>query len=85
MATTKAWTKNQEPMGLTDIAEMIGKTKEVVRGMHHRKLLPTPDGVASGNPIWARGKILDWQKAREAEAAKPKVKAAAKPEAKTTT
>ncbi len=47
-------------VGLTDIPPMLGIARQTARQWRQRGVLPEPQAVVSGNPVWERRTIIDW-------------------------
>lgn len=50
----------QELLGLRDIARLLGVAPATPQKWRTRRLLPPPDVVASGLPLWRRETIEAW-------------------------
>jgi hypothetical protein len=53
------WT-DRTPLGMLEIAAMLGYTPEAARQWKHRNVLPVPAGTVSATPYWYRAAILEW-------------------------
>ena len=47
-------------VGLTDIPPMLGIARQTARQWRSRGVLPDPQAVVSGAPVWERRTIIDW-------------------------
>jgi hypothetical protein len=52
-----------EPIGLQEIAELLGVDKQTPKRWHYRELLPKPSGHVSGTPWWTLESIEGWARA----------------------
>ena len=48
------------PLGLAEIAQLLGIQRRSVDRMKARGSLPEPDGYVSGSPVWWRETIETW-------------------------
>ena len=53
-------------LGLRDIARLLGVAQGTPQRWRTRGLLPDPEAVVAGRPVWRRGAILAWHEARDA-------------------
>jgi hypothetical protein len=58
-AERRLWT-DRTPLGMTEIAELLGYPIGTPRQWKRRQVLPTPAGYVSGTPYWWRGDVLGW-------------------------
>lgn len=50
-----------DPVGLTEIAEMLGKAHETMKQWNRQKILPKPAAKIGGRvPVWSRAEIEKW-------------------------
>lgn len=49
-----------EPVGLVEIAERLGVDPKTAQQWRFRKLLPEPDALVSGRPVWQWRTIERW-------------------------
>lgn len=49
-----------DPIGLADIAELLGVERGTVAKWRYRGVLPEPTWTVSGRPAWARDVIERW-------------------------
>ena len=47
-------------VGLTDIPDLLGIARQTARQWRTRGVLPEPQAVVSGSPVWERRTIIDW-------------------------
>ncbi len=47
-------------VGLTDLPELLGIARQTARQWRTRGVLPEPQAVVSGSPVWERRTIIDW-------------------------
>lgn len=57
---------DMEPVGLKEIAEMLGVQENTARVWRKRGVLPEPKWWASGVPLWNRADIIKWHEKRDA-------------------
>lgn len=48
------------PVGLQEIAELLGVTRSTVDAWRSRGVLPTPEWTVGGRPAWSLGSIERW-------------------------
>lgn len=48
------------PVGLHEIAELLGVTRSTVDAWRSRGVLPAPEWTVGGRPAWSRGTIERW-------------------------
>jgi hypothetical protein len=58
-AERRLWT-DRTPLGMLEIADMLGYSRDAARQWKHRNVLGQPAGFVSGTPYWWRGDILAW-------------------------
>jgi hypothetical protein len=58
-AERRLWT-DKTPLGMLEIADMLGYSRDAARQWKHRNVLGQPAGFVSGTPYWWRGDILGW-------------------------
>lgn len=54
------WHRDGIPVGLQEIAELLGVTRSAVDGWRSRGVLPAPEWTVGGRPAWSRGSIERW-------------------------
>ena len=47
-------------VGLTDLPDLLGIARQTARQWRTRGVLPEPQAVVSGSPVWERRTIIDW-------------------------
>ena len=47
-------------VGLPDIPQMLGTARQTARQWRTRGVLPEPQALVSGAPVWERRTIIDW-------------------------
>jgi hypothetical protein len=58
-AERRLWT-DLHPMGMLEIAAMLGYSDAAARQWKRRNVLPAPSGSVSGTPYWWRRNVLVW-------------------------
>ena len=58
-AERQLWS-DRTPLGMVEIAAMLGYSAIAARQWKRRNVLPTPAGTVSGTPYWWRGDVLGW-------------------------
>src|ERR1700682_1985161 len=58
-AERRLWTE-LHPMGMLEIAAMLGYSSDTPRQWKRRNTLPAPAGTVSGTPYWWRRNVLVW-------------------------
>jgi hypothetical protein len=56
--------------GITEIAEAVGQSPNLVKQWHKRGKLPNPSAVLAMGPVWSARVIEPWIEARKTESAK---------------
>lgn len=56
--------REPQPIGMREIAELIGVTLSTVRKHRQRRTLPAPRGEISGAPFWWDTDIMEWDARR---------------------
>lgn len=52
-----------DPVGLTEIAELLGKAHETMKQWSRQKILPPPATLIGGRvPVWSKAEIVKWAK-----------------------
>lgn len=59
------WAISDQPLGVQEIAELLGYKKTTVSSWQQRKLFPVPDTVVSNGTIrlWKRSTVINWANA----------------------
>lgn len=55
-------TKSDTPVGVVEIAELLGVRRATVDQWRQRDLLPVPEWTVGGRPAWRMSTILQWAK-----------------------
>ncbi len=57
-----SYTKEEQPVGVHEIALLLGVEPATVSSWRQRKRLPNPEGYLNKGrtPFWKQGEILDW-------------------------
>lgn len=50
------------PLGLAEIAALLGRARVTVDGWRSQGILPPPDGTVGGRPAWWPETITEWAK-----------------------
>jgi len=51
---------NYQPLGATEVARHLGVAESTVKKWRHRRIMPDPDWVLGGRPIWDVATIDTW-------------------------
>lgn len=55
-----------DPVGLTEIAKMLGKAHETLKQWNRQGILPPAEAKIGGRvPVWSRAKIEKWARQTE--------------------
>jgi len=49
-----------QPLGATEVARHLGVAESTVKKWRHRRIMPPPDWVLGGRPIWDVATIDTW-------------------------
>jgi len=49
-----------QPLGATEVARHLGVAESTVKKWRHRRIMPDPDWVLGGRPIWDVATINTW-------------------------
>ena len=59
------WPEAEKPLGVQDIADLLGYSRQTVSSWQQRKQFPTPDAEISGGQIrvWKKSSVISWANA----------------------
>ena len=59
------WSSKQSPLGVHEIADLLGCSRQSVSSWQVRKQFPEPDGVVGGGKVrlWKRESVVNWANA----------------------
>lgn len=59
------WDSDQEPLGVQEIAALLGYKKQTVSSWRQRKIFPVPDTVVSNGSVglWKKSTVINWANA----------------------
>lgn len=59
------WSDQDQPLGIQEIASLLGFQKTTVSSWRQRKLFPVPDQVVSGGTValWKKSTVVNWANA----------------------
>ena len=52
-----------QPLGATEVAHYLGVKQATVKKWRHRKIMPDPDWILGGRPVWDTPTIDAWARA----------------------
>ena len=57
-----SWDKNDDPVGIYEIAQMLNFKESTVSSWRQRHQMPKPDKLVNGGktPLWKTKTVLDW-------------------------
>jgi|TARA_B100001094_G_scaffold30746_1_gene25570 predicted DNA-binding transcriptional regulator AlpA len=59
------WSQNEQPLGVQEIAELLGYKKTTVSSWRQRKQFPVPDHTVANNTVglWKKSTVINWANA----------------------
>ena len=65
MNKANPWADKEQPLGVQEIANELGYSRQTVSSWQQRKQFPEPEGLVSGGQvrIWKRESVIAWANA----------------------
>jgi predicted DNA-binding transcriptional regulator AlpA len=65
MSKANPWADKEQPLGVREIANELGYSRQTVSSWQQRKQFPEPDGVVGGGKVrlWKRESVVNWANA----------------------
>ena len=59
------WESKDQPLGVQEIADLLGYSRTTVSSWRQRKQFPHPDAVVSGGQValWKKSSVVNWANA----------------------